>query len=125
MMQGIVIGHSCKPSSFSVPHGVRILPSLAKRAYAAESNKSAPRAIDIGNSIGCPQPNMCTGRFDGKNGSVDSIIFAYSLYRCCSITGTIPPIGCTEKSNFPISVADFCLKSEKSPPCIGPFSITP
>ena len=115
-IQGVIIGHSCRFSNFSVPQGVKILPSRANSAYAAESNKSAPRAIDIGNNIGCPQPNMCMGLFDGRNGILDSITLAYSRYRCCSMIGTIPPIGCTEKSNSDIPIADFCLRSGYRPP---------
>ncbi len=59
---------------------------------------------------------MCTGRFGARLDLHASMIFAKSLYFCCSIIGTIPPIGWTLKSSLLISLALSALKSENNPP---------
>ena len=84
--------------------------------------------MHIGNNIGCPQPNMCIGRFAGSSEDDDRMISERSWYLCDSISGTIPPMGCIEKllcwySDSAIILADLALRSWCSPPWIGPFNI--
>ena len=79
--------------------------------------------MSIGNSIGWPHPNMCTGRLGDRFDLQANMIFARSLYFCCSIMGTIPPIGWTLNPKSLMPLALFALSSGYNPPCMGPLSI--
>ena len=74
---------------------------------------STPRAIDIGKRSGCPQPKKCTGLSGGSEALEASRISNSSLYLCCSIRGTIPPIGWMAKP-FPSTSTEPMRRDDSS-----------